>query len=418
MDELKFFVPFAKLDPEKRMVYGYASTEALDSQGERVSKDAIAAALPDYMRFANIREMHQLSAVGKTKQADLDEKGLYLAAKIVDDDAWKKVKEEVYSGFSIGGRKTSTQDNTVTALQLTEISLVDRPANPECVIELAKVAGPAIETGPVTASPERAQAARPPSPADRAAPASAPLGSHAVPPVAKADEVKKGMYQVARLAALIDALDELQHSTEWEAEAEGDASPIPDELKAACASLCAVLRGMVAEETAEIEADKEAVAKASGDGLSGAETKQTKETKQTVPLPSADLLKAGARHSKADMERVQAIHDNSAGLGADCGGGKADAGGELAKATEILTKVHNDLAKANESLAKVVAENDTLKKRVEELGKLPAPPKGALKAIEKADDVTRAEEKKDEAPKTPLEAIKKAHQNPTVLKVR
>jgi hypothetical protein len=411
MDALKIFAPFVKVDLEQRMVYGYASTEALDSQGERVSKDAIAAALPDYMRFANIREMHQLSAVGKAKEASLDEKGLYLAAKIVDDDAWKKVKEEVYAGFSIGGRKTSTQDNTVTALQLTEISLVDRPANPECVIELAKVAGPAEELVLPPGSPAVLATA-----ADGVA--AREQGARQASPAQAAGAIKKGMYQVARLAALIDALDELQHSTEWEAEAEGDASPIPDELKAACASLCAVLRGMVAEETAEIEADKEAVAKASGDGLSGAETKQTKETKQTVPLPSADLLKAGARHSKADMERVQAIHDNSAGLGADCGGGKADAGGELAKATEILTKVHNDLAKANESLAKVVAENDTLKKRVEELGKLPAAPKGALKVIEKAEDVTRAEEKKDEEPKTPLEAIKKAHQNPTVLKVR
>jgi len=29
-----FFVPFQKSDDELRMVYGYASTEALDSDGE------------------------------------------------------------------------------------------------------------------------------------------------------------------------------------------------------------------------------------------------------------------------------------------------------------------------------------------------------------------------------------------------
>jgi hypothetical protein len=387
----------------------------------------------------------------------------------VDDDAWKKVKEEVYAGFSIGGRKTSTQDNTVTALQLTEISLVDRPANPECVIELAKVAA-REDTSPKEGEHKYgdvkfADAKNKKYPIDTEAHIRAAwnyinkeknagkysaedlktIKSHIVaawkskidkdgPPAAgeKADEageIKKGMYTVACLAQLIDQLDMLHDSTEFEAEREGDASPIPDELKAACASLCAVLRGMVAEETAEIEADKEAVAKTervlpttSPGVLATAEdgvAARDQGARSSSPAESSpEIAKAGARHSKADMERVQAIHDNSAGLGADCGAGKADAGGELAKATEILTKVHNDLAKANESLAKVVAENDTLKKRVVELGKLPAAPKGALKAIEKADDVTRAEEKKDEEPKTPLEAIKKAHQNPTVLKVR
>ena len=44
------FIPFTKADEEQRMVWGYASTEALDSQGEKVSKAAIEAALPDYMK--------------------------------------------------------------------------------------------------------------------------------------------------------------------------------------------------------------------------------------------------------------------------------------------------------------------------------------------------------------------------------
>src|SRR5690606_20036922 len=104
MDKTQIFIPFAKKDEEKRMVYGYASTEALDSQGEVVSKNAIMNALPDYMKYGNIREMHQPSAVGKTHQASMDEQGLFIKVKNVDDNAWKKVKEGVYNGFSIGGR--------------------------------------------------------------------------------------------------------------------------------------------------------------------------------------------------------------------------------------------------------------------------------------------------------------------------
>ena len=59
------------------------------------------------MKFANIREMHQLSAVGVAKEAAVDDKGLYLGAKIVDDQAWQKITEGVYKGYSIGGRVTN-----------------------------------------------------------------------------------------------------------------------------------------------------------------------------------------------------------------------------------------------------------------------------------------------------------------------
>ena len=95
---MRFYWPIAKVDAEQRMVWGYASTEALDEQGEIVKREALEAALGDYMRFANIREMHQPSAVGVAKEATIDDRGLYLAAKIVDDEAWEKVVQGVYQG--------------------------------------------------------------------------------------------------------------------------------------------------------------------------------------------------------------------------------------------------------------------------------------------------------------------------------
>jgi phage head maturation protease len=144
MNQLRLYAKFEKVDQVQRMVYGYASTEALDSHGEIVRKDAIAAALPDFMRWGNIREMHQASAVGKAKEAAMDEHGLWLGAKIVDDEAWEKVKEGVYSGFSIAGTVTardSEAPNVITGCLLSEISLVDRPANPEAVFTMFKAAG-------------------------------------------------------------------------------------------------------------------------------------------------------------------------------------------------------------------------------------------------------------------------------------
>jgi phage head maturation protease len=141
---MKIYLPIAKVDAERREVWGYASTEARDDQGEIVKRDALVAALGDYMRFANIREMHQLSAVGVAREAAVDDKGLYIGARIVDDQAWQKVVEGVYKGYSIGGRITqrdSADYKTITGLVLNEISLVDRPANPEAVFDYWKAGG-------------------------------------------------------------------------------------------------------------------------------------------------------------------------------------------------------------------------------------------------------------------------------------
>jgi len=149
MNDLKIYIPFNKKNEDKKEVGGYASTEALDSQGEIVEKEAIANALPGYLgdfdsekgryRFGNVREMHQMSAVGKTMKAKIDNKGLYVDAKIVDNGAWDKVKEGVYAGFSIGGRIVKQVKNRIKAIKLSEISLVDRPANPEAVFAMVKI---------------------------------------------------------------------------------------------------------------------------------------------------------------------------------------------------------------------------------------------------------------------------------------
>lgn len=139
--EVRGYFEITKLDKKQRMVFGYASTASKDADGEIVTIDALKGAMPDYMKFGNIREMHQLSAVGVAKSADIDEKGMYIGAKIVDNAAWEKVLEGVYKGFSIGGSSTSrdpTNSKIITGLDLIEISLVDRPANPEALIEVVK----------------------------------------------------------------------------------------------------------------------------------------------------------------------------------------------------------------------------------------------------------------------------------------
>lgn len=150
--DCEFFAEISKIDLEQRLVFGYASTDARDRQGEIITRDAIEKALPGYMMWGNVREMHGQSAVGKAAEARMDDKGLWFGAKVVDDRAWTKVKEGVYKGFSIGGRVVSRDpdDKTIIkAIDLTEISLVDRPANPAARFEFFKRADDHLAFEPV-----------------------------------------------------------------------------------------------------------------------------------------------------------------------------------------------------------------------------------------------------------------------------
>lgn len=136
---MKLFGQFTKAEQQDDgtlIVSGYASSEAVDSAGEVVTAEAMKAAIPDYMAFANIREMHDATkAAGTAIAVDVQEDGkTYIEAVIVDPVTIKKCLADVLKGFSIGGKVTSRdelQKNVITGIKLTEISVVDRPANPE-----------------------------------------------------------------------------------------------------------------------------------------------------------------------------------------------------------------------------------------------------------------------------------------------
>jgi phage head maturation protease len=138
-DLTNFYMPIGKVEKQddgSRIVSGYASTPTKDLDGEIVSLDAIKGALPGYMEWRNIREMHNSKAVGRAQEANLEPDGLFLTAKIVDPACVKLIDEKVLQGFSIGGRKLAKKGDTITELELIEISVVDRPANNDCRFEI------------------------------------------------------------------------------------------------------------------------------------------------------------------------------------------------------------------------------------------------------------------------------------------
>jgi hypothetical protein len=148
-DNVRLSMPIGKVDIERRMVSGFASLDNLDKQNDIVTTEASMEAFAKFR--GNIREMHQPSAVGKMvsfkeeKYFDPESKkfykGVYVSTYISKgaQDAWEKVLDGTYTGFSIGGRmnkwddaydeKMDKQIRIIKEYDLMELSLVDSPAN-------------------------------------------------------------------------------------------------------------------------------------------------------------------------------------------------------------------------------------------------------------------------------------------------
>jgi uncharacterized protein YoxC len=161
-------MPLTKVDKEKRIVSGFASLDNLDKQDDIVTTEASMEAFAKFR--GNIREMHQPSAVGKMvsfkeeKYFDPESKkfykGVFVSAYISKgaQDAWEKVLDGTYTGFSIGGRMNKwddaydeKSDKTIRVIKeydLIELSLVDSPANQFAnIVSVEKVNGVETLTG-------------------------------------------------------------------------------------------------------------------------------------------------------------------------------------------------------------------------------------------------------------------------------
>ncbi len=319
--KVKFFGSFEKMEEQDDgtlKVYGYASSESVDAHGEVVKASAMQDALGDYLKFANVREMHQPIAAGTCIEATVQEDGrTWFGAHVVDPVAVKKVQTGTYKGFSIGGYvkdRDKADKSIITELRLNEVSLVDRPANPDSVFTMWKLEDPQ------------------------------PVG--------------KGMYTVARFAELIESVNSLRQSTEWEAEYEGDNSPVPGRLRQLVNDLADCFKDMVDEETAELvsNADKEG------------------DMKKLDDIPGArDEVKKMIDDARAETREVVEKEFN----------GKVEAlTGELAKSNETLTKAAETISALNERLTKLESQ--------------PAPPKAAIRSVEKGEEtgVPGADEEK------------------------
>jgi hypothetical protein len=377
-----------KLDDGTLKVWGYASSEAVDSDGETITADAMKAALPDYLKFGAVREMHQPMAAGTAIEAEVQDDGrTWFGALVVDPVACKKVETGVYKGFSIGGKVTARDDinkTVITGLRLVEVSLVDRPANPEAVFTMFK------------AETEKANDVRAES----------------------GDQIQKGMWSVQDFAGVISTIGWICRDAQDESAWEGDASPIPAALRAWLAQGVEIFRGMAVEETAELLADLKAAAgeidviamAAAGCDLAKAGKKYSAATKaalaelhKCVKDADAHLAKLGYDADDADEAEEEAEEKEPEGDKEKSASpddlAKAEVSDAAAQVSEIAKAAGITLeagATASDLLKAAVAEVIALRKANADFLAKPAPPKGSVFAVSKAEDRSESPTKTDE----------------------
>jgi hypothetical protein len=181
MSDLALFLPITKVDADRRLVYGLATAEVADRAGEicdyastKPYYEAWSAAMnaaSGGKSLGALRAMHGRVAAGKITDIAFDDEGkrILVAAKIVDDEEWRKVEEGVYTGFSQGGRYVRRWADpggelTRYTAEPSEISLVDLPCVPAATFEVIKD-GVAKRRAFAAPAPER-QADAPDAPED------------------------------------------------------------------------------------------------------------------------------------------------------------------------------------------------------------------------------------------------------------
>ena len=129
----------------------YASTKDKDRMNDIVEPTAFEDTLKQYMTNPIVLLQHDMDKpIGTVTEASIDEKGLFIKAKITEDTdgVFSKLKNGVLRTFSIGysvkdyetienvdAEWNYNYTNLIKALELFEISLVSVPANPFALVK-------------------------------------------------------------------------------------------------------------------------------------------------------------------------------------------------------------------------------------------------------------------------------------------
>jgi len=126
------------------IVYGKATGPDLDLDGQICDPKWLKTAMPTWMEFGNVREMHQPIAAGIG--IELEEQGTdwMLRSKCIDPNTARKIENGVLKGYSVGIKNPQvTKDaaapgGRIVGGNIIEVSYVDRPCNPTAKMTICK----------------------------------------------------------------------------------------------------------------------------------------------------------------------------------------------------------------------------------------------------------------------------------------
>lgn len=125
------------------LVFGPCTDDSVDSDKQIVDPQFAATGLTKWLETGgNVREMHQPKAVGKGVELVREGNAHLLKTRVVDGNAVKLVKTKVLTAYSVGIsnarviKDVTAPGGRIVGGTFVEVSLVDRPANAGCKIDL------------------------------------------------------------------------------------------------------------------------------------------------------------------------------------------------------------------------------------------------------------------------------------------
>jgi hypothetical protein len=275
------------VDTARRTVRGIMTQEVVDVHGEEVDFESVKACLASWR--GNIREMHQPKAVGKAvdiKTLD-DLKAVEVESYISKgaEDTWQKCLDGTLGFYSLGGvadrvmgrRSDGTNGPRLLMRKLNELSVVDSGACPTSSIAVVKMVD-GVPTEQLT---------------------------DVEPTVLlKGTGFKSQQWNIGTALGTLAMLESLITDQSFEDQYDGDNSPDNAgqiELLRLAAQI--VIDFIATEFEQQFASDESLMKLADGDRA----------------VVTSLIEKAGARHSRRDVEMLQGMHDNVVKLGAACG---------------------------------------------------------------------------------------------------
>ena len=136
---------FKEADDGSMFVYGLATDPTLDMDQQICDPGWLKSAMPQWFKTgANIREQHSSIAAGVGIELNADGDKWMLKSEVVDPVTQTKVRKGVLKAYSIGIKQAKVMksdeapNGVIVGGNIVEVSLVDRPANPNARIEIAK----------------------------------------------------------------------------------------------------------------------------------------------------------------------------------------------------------------------------------------------------------------------------------------